>query len=60
MCEAAAMRKVVRVYQEWISMEDKPVFMKDVEEVPYLIATASRTNAQLGDSDEEVQVPEAA
>uniref|UniRef100_A0A3P8R490 Rap-GAP domain-containing protein n=1 Tax=Astatotilapia calliptera TaxID=8154 RepID=A0A3P8R490_ASTCA len=32
MCEAAAMRKVVRVYQEWISMEDKPVFMKEPEE----------------------------
>ncbi|CAL8285651.1 unnamed protein product [Lota lota] len=29
MCEAAAMRKVVRVYQEWIAMEDKPVFMKE-------------------------------
>uniref|UniRef100_A0A3Q0SEE4 Ral GTPase activating protein catalytic subunit alpha 1 n=1 Tax=Amphilophus citrinellus TaxID=61819 RepID=A0A3Q0SEE4_AMPCI len=33
MCEAAAMRKVVRVYQEWISLEDKPVFMKEPEEV---------------------------
>ncbi|KAJ8411762.1 hypothetical protein AAFF_G00154000 [Aldrovandia affinis] len=31
-CEAAAMRKVVRVYQEWISQEDKPVFMRDPEE----------------------------
>uniref|UniRef100_A0A7N8X8I3 Ral GTPase activating protein catalytic subunit alpha 1 n=1 Tax=Mastacembelus armatus TaxID=205130 RepID=A0A7N8X8I3_9TELE len=41
MCEAAAMRKVVRVYQEWISMEDKPVFMKEPEEGPYPIATAS-------------------
>uniref|UniRef100_A0A673BX06 Ral GTPase activating protein, alpha subunit 1 (catalytic) n=1 Tax=Sphaeramia orbicularis TaxID=375764 RepID=A0A673BX06_9TELE len=39
MCEAAAMRKVVRVYQEWISMEDKPVFMKEPEEGPYPIAT---------------------
>uniref|UniRef100_A0A7N6BD13 Rap-GAP domain-containing protein n=1 Tax=Anabas testudineus TaxID=64144 RepID=A0A7N6BD13_ANATE len=35
MCEAAAMRKVVRVYQEWISMEDKPVFMKEPEEEKY-------------------------
>uniref|UniRef100_A0A8D3DQP2 Ral GTPase activating protein catalytic subunit alpha 1 n=1 Tax=Scophthalmus maximus TaxID=52904 RepID=A0A8D3DQP2_SCOMX len=33
MCEAAAMRKVVRVYQEWLSMEDKPVFMKEPDEV---------------------------
>uniref|UniRef100_A0A8C4I9U0 Ral GTPase activating protein catalytic subunit alpha 1 n=1 Tax=Dicentrarchus labrax TaxID=13489 RepID=A0A8C4I9U0_DICLA len=33
MCEAAAMRKVVRVYQEWISMEDRPVFMKEPDEV---------------------------
>nr|XP_015205814.1 PREDICTED: ral GTPase-activating protein subunit alpha-1 isoform X2 [Lepisosteus oculatus] len=32
MCEAAAMRKVVRVYQEWIAQEDKPVFMRDPEE----------------------------
>ncbi|KAI1895341.1 hypothetical protein AGOR_G00105300 [Albula goreensis] len=31
-CEAAAMRKVVRVYQEWISQEDKPVFMREPEE----------------------------
>ncbi|XP_064179388.1 ral GTPase-activating protein subunit alpha-1 isoform X9 [Anguilla rostrata] len=31
-CEAAAMRKVVRVYQEWISLEDKPVFMREPEE----------------------------
>ncbi|KAJ8290298.1 hypothetical protein GJAV_G00011080 [Gymnothorax javanicus] len=31
-CEAAAMRKVVRVYQEWISQEDKPVFMREQEE----------------------------
>uniref|UniRef100_A0A8D3DKH7 Ral GTPase activating protein catalytic subunit alpha 1 n=1 Tax=Scophthalmus maximus TaxID=52904 RepID=A0A8D3DKH7_SCOMX len=40
MCEAAAMRKVVRVYQEWLSMEDKPVFMKEPDEGPYPIATA--------------------
>uniref|UniRef100_A0A669E9L6 Ral GTPase activating protein catalytic subunit alpha 1 n=1 Tax=Oreochromis niloticus TaxID=8128 RepID=A0A669E9L6_ORENI len=42
MCEAAAMRKVVRVYQEWISMEDKPVFMKEPEEGPYPIVTATK------------------
>ncbi|XP_036818383.1 ral GTPase-activating protein subunit alpha-1 isoform X4 [Oncorhynchus mykiss] len=32
MCEAAAMRKVVRVYQEWFAQEDKPVFMREPEE----------------------------
>ncbi|KAL0969703.1 hypothetical protein UPYG_G00231130 [Umbra pygmaea] len=32
MCEAAAMRKVVRVHQEWISQEDKPVFMREPED----------------------------
>ncbi|XP_048340777.1 ral GTPase-activating protein subunit alpha-1 isoform X11 [Sphaerodactylus townsendi] len=32
-CEAAAMRKVVKVYQEWIQQEDKPLFMKDPEEI---------------------------
>ncbi|XP_021259032.1 ral GTPase-activating protein subunit alpha-1 isoform X8 [Numida meleagris] len=32
-CEAAAMRKVVKVYQEWIQQEDKPLFMKEAEEV---------------------------
>uniref|UniRef100_A0A673C092 Ral GTPase activating protein, alpha subunit 1 (catalytic) n=1 Tax=Sphaeramia orbicularis TaxID=375764 RepID=A0A673C092_9TELE len=56
MCEAAAMRKVVRVYQEWISMEDKPVFMKEPEEGPYPIATANSldTGSQLGDKEDEV------
>lgn len=27
------MRKVVKVYQEWIQQEDKPLFMKESEEV---------------------------
>ncbi|KAM4624859.1 ral GTPase-activating protein subunit alpha-1 [Polymixia lowei] len=55
MCEAAAMRKVVRVYQEWISMEDKPVFMKEPEEGPYPIVTANSldTGSQHGDKEEE-------
>lgn len=57
MCEAAAMRKVVRVYQEWISMEDKPVFMKEPEEDPYPITTASSldSGSQLGDKQDEVR-----
>ncbi|XP_027526721.1 ral GTPase-activating protein subunit alpha-1 isoform X15 [Neopelma chrysocephalum] len=32
-CEAAAMRKVVKVYQEWIQQEDKPLFMKEPEDI---------------------------
>uniref|UniRef100_A0A8C0JG00 Ral GTPase activating protein catalytic subunit alpha 1 n=1 Tax=Chelonoidis abingdonii TaxID=106734 RepID=A0A8C0JG00_CHEAB len=32
-CEAAAMRKVVKVYQEWIQQEDKPLFMQEPEEI---------------------------
>ncbi|XP_071389104.1 ral GTPase-activating protein subunit alpha-1 [Centroberyx affinis] len=55
MCEAAAMRKVVRVYQEWISMEDKPVFMKEPEEGPYPIATANSLDSQHGDKEDEVR-----
>ncbi|XP_039993891.1 ral GTPase-activating protein subunit alpha-1 isoform X3 [Xiphias gladius] len=55
MCEAAAMRKVVRVYQEWISMEDKPVFMKEPEEGPYPTAIASSldSGSQLGVKEDE-------
>lgn len=53
MCEAAAMRKVVRVYQEWISMEDKPVFMKEPEEGPYPIATAGSMDTG-SEKDDEV------
>uniref|UniRef100_A0A3B3X2Y9 Rap-GAP domain-containing protein n=1 Tax=Poecilia mexicana TaxID=48701 RepID=A0A3B3X2Y9_9TELE len=58
MCEAAAMRKVVRVYQEWISMEDKPVFMKEPEEGPYPIPAAGSLDAgsQLGDKEAEVGI----
>ncbi|XP_036061847.1 ral GTPase-activating protein subunit alpha-1 isoform X9 [Onychomys torridus] len=33
-CEAAAMRKVVKVYQEWIQQEEKPLFMQEPEEGP--------------------------
>eukprot|EP00062_Callorhinchus_milii_P008797 gi/632951869/ref/XP_007891535.1/ PREDICTED: ral GTPase-activating protein subunit alpha-1 isoform X3 [Callorhinchus milii] len=39
-CEAAAMRKVVKVYQEWIQQEDKPVFMKEPEEMGYSPSTS--------------------
>ncbi|XP_077396157.1 ral GTPase-activating protein subunit alpha-1 isoform X7 [Festucalex cinctus] len=54
MCEAAAMRKVVRVYQEWISMEDKPVFMKEPEEGPYPIATANSMDTGSEKDDEGI------
>uniref|UniRef100_A0A3Q2Y0I5 Ral GTPase activating protein catalytic subunit alpha 1 n=1 Tax=Hippocampus comes TaxID=109280 RepID=A0A3Q2Y0I5_HIPCM len=57
MCEAAAMRKVVRVYQEWISMEDKPVFMKEPEEGPYPIATAGSMDTG-SEKDDEVELLE--
>lgn len=52
------MRKVVRVYQEWISMEDRPVFMKEPEEGPYPIATGDSldSGSQLGDKEEEVRM----
>ncbi|XP_075963623.1 ral GTPase-activating protein subunit alpha-1 isoform X3 [Anarhichas minor] len=53
MCEAAAMRKVVRVYQEWISMEDRPVFMKEPEEGPYPTTSSLDSGSQLGDKDDE-------
>uniref|UniRef100_A0A8C4I9K3 Ral GTPase activating protein catalytic subunit alpha 1 n=1 Tax=Dicentrarchus labrax TaxID=13489 RepID=A0A8C4I9K3_DICLA len=57
MCEAAAMRKVVRVYQEWISMEDRPVFMKEPDEGPYPIASGGSldSGSQLGDKEDEVR-----
>ncbi|XP_061551468.1 LOW QUALITY PROTEIN: ral GTPase-activating protein subunit alpha-1 [Phycodurus eques] len=54
MCEAAAMRKVVRVYQEWISMEDKPVFMKEPEEGLYPIAAASSMDTASDKDDEGI------
>ncbi|XP_043999649.1 ral GTPase-activating protein subunit alpha-1 isoform X2 [Gambusia affinis] len=55
MSEAAAMRKVVRVYQEWISMEDKPVFMKEPEEGPYPIPAASSLDAGSQQGDKEAE-----
>ena len=50
MCEAAAMRKVVRVYQEWIALEDKPVFMKEQEDEHRPLM-----NSASDDKDEEVR-----
>ncbi|KAK6307418.1 hypothetical protein J4Q44_G00225660 [Coregonus suidteri] len=45
MCEAAAMRKVVRVYQEWFAQEDKPVFMRELEE-ERIFSTAGEVNLE--------------
>lgn len=54
MCEAAAMRKVVRVYQEWISQQDKPVFMREPEEDRFSSQLDS-THEQGADGDKEVR-----
>uniref|UniRef100_A0A8C2AEW1 Ral GTPase activating protein, alpha subunit 1 (catalytic) n=1 Tax=Cyprinus carpio TaxID=7962 RepID=A0A8C2AEW1_CYPCA len=55
MCEAAAMRKVVRVYQEWISQQDKPVFMREPEEDQFT-GQLDSTHGQRSDKEEEVTV----
>ncbi|XP_073784320.1 ral GTPase-activating protein subunit alpha-1 isoform X1 [Danio rerio] len=55
MCEAAAMRKVVRVYQEWISQQDKPVFMRQPEEERFT-GQLDSTHEQRADKDEEEDV----
>ncbi|XP_059375978.1 ral GTPase-activating protein subunit alpha-1 isoform X5 [Carassius carassius] len=52
MCEAAAMRKVVRVYQEWISLQDKPVFMREPEEDRFT-GQPDSTHEQRTDKEEE-------
>uniref|UniRef100_A0A8C7TWP3 Ral GTPase activating protein catalytic subunit alpha 1 n=1 Tax=Oncorhynchus mykiss TaxID=8022 RepID=A0A8C7TWP3_ONCMY len=58
MCEAAAMRKVVRVYQEWFAQEDKPLFMREPEE-ERIFSTAGEVNlepvTQQGPEKEEVR-----
>uniref|UniRef100_A0A8C9SQF3 Ral GTPase activating protein catalytic subunit alpha 1 n=1 Tax=Scleropages formosus TaxID=113540 RepID=A0A8C9SQF3_SCLFO len=60
MCEAAAMRKVVRVYQEWISQEDKPIFMREPEEDRCFHPTANPGNsADHGLDKEREEVREA-
>uniref|UniRef100_A0A673ITA2 Ral GTPase-activating protein subunit alpha-1-like n=1 Tax=Sinocyclocheilus rhinocerous TaxID=307959 RepID=A0A673ITA2_9TELE len=57
MCEAAAMRKVVRVYQEWISQQDKPVFMREPEEDRFT-GQLDSTHEQRTDKEEVVGVSE--
>uniref|UniRef100_A0A673IQK0 Ral GTPase-activating protein subunit alpha-1-like n=1 Tax=Sinocyclocheilus rhinocerous TaxID=307959 RepID=A0A673IQK0_9TELE len=53
MCEAAAMRKVVRVYQEWISQQDKPVFMREPEEDRFT-GQLDSTHEQRTDKEEDI------
>nr|XP_030130531.3 ral GTPase-activating protein subunit alpha-1 isoform X12 [Taeniopygia guttata] len=50
-CEAAAMRKVVKVYQEWIQQEDKPLFMKEPEEVMQCTAVDCDENVDHNSSE---------
>lgn len=57
MCESAAMRKVVRVYQEWISLQDKPVFMREPEEDRFTGQLDSAHEQRTG-KEEEVGVSE--
>lgn len=49
------MRKVVRVYQEWISQQDKPVFMREPEEDQFT-GQLDSTHGQRSDKEEEVTV----
>nr|XP_055029063.1 ral GTPase-activating protein subunit alpha-1 isoform X4 [Misgurnus anguillicaudatus] len=57
MCEAAAMRKVVRVYQEWISQQDKPVFMREPEEDRFSDQLDSVHERGAGDEKEDMGLP---
>ncbi|XP_064280012.1 ral GTPase-activating protein subunit alpha-1 isoform X8 [Passer domesticus] len=50
-CEAAAMRKVVKVYQEWIQQEDKPLFMKEPEEIMQCTAVDCDENGDHNSSE---------
>ncbi|CAM9497956.1 unnamed protein product [Lampetra fluviatilis] len=53
-CEAAAIRKVVRVYQEWIQQGERPLFMKEPEEAPpphLRPPSASGAKARTAESD---------
>ncbi|XP_062433970.1 ral GTPase-activating protein subunit alpha-1 isoform X7 [Rhea pennata] len=54
-CEAAAMRKVVKVYQEWIQQEDKPLFMKEPEEIMQCTTTDCDDNAVDHNSSEKAK-----
>ncbi|XP_028857051.1 ral GTPase-activating protein subunit alpha-1 isoform X8 [Denticeps clupeoides] len=59
MCEAAAMRKVVRVYQEWISQEEKPIFMREPDQDHHYPFTGNleSSNGFLSDKEEEHSSP---
>ncbi|XP_053924488.1 ral GTPase-activating protein subunit alpha-1 isoform X7 [Cuculus canorus] len=55
-CEAAAMRKVVKVYQEWIQQEDKPLFMKEPEEI--MQCTAADCDESIADHNSSEKAKE--
>ncbi|XP_029419305.1 ral GTPase-activating protein subunit alpha-1 isoform X3 [Nannospalax galili] len=54
-CEAAAMRKVVKVYQEWIQQEEKPLFMQEPEEI---VITSSDIPCIENVTDHDISVEE--
>ncbi|XP_062061242.1 ral GTPase-activating protein subunit alpha-1 isoform X1 [Lepus europaeus] len=54
-CEAAAMRKVVKVYQEWIQQEEKPLFMQEPEEI---VMTSSDLPCIENVTDHDISVEE--
>ncbi|XP_030740889.1 ral GTPase-activating protein subunit alpha-1 isoform X8 [Echinops telfairi] len=54
-CEAAAMRKVVKVYQEWIQQEEKPLFMQEPEET---LTSSSDLPCIENDTDHDLSVEE--
>lgn len=54
------MRKVVKVYQEWIQQEDKPLFMKEPEEIMQCTAedcdeNVDHNSSEKGKEREEVK-----
>ncbi|XP_012591988.1 ral GTPase-activating protein subunit alpha-1 isoform X8 [Microcebus murinus] len=54
-CEAAAMRKVVKVYQEWIQQEEKPLFMQEPEEI---VITSSNLPCIENVTDHDISIEE--
>lgn len=58
------MRKVVKVYQEWIQQEEKPLFMKEPEEIVISLNIDSDENivehnsSEKGKEKEEVKTSE--
>ncbi|XP_075469443.1 ral GTPase-activating protein subunit alpha-1 isoform X2 [Ascaphus truei] len=51
-CEAAAMRKVIKVYEQWIKQKEKPLFMQESEDPALMDAVEICVESQ-----EEANVP---